>query len=158
MSTQEYFRKKAEYAKSLHERGLPWVKAYGVVRDGDKFLVLTYKKSNGETGYCLSGGGVEETETPAEGMVREIREELNVEVEIIRELGVYDKLVKTWRLDDEVYNIPYEIHVFDTKIVKRLNGHLGLDGEFDKNTKTALIDEKTLLSKVAEFTEMGMEL
>ena len=155
---EEYYRKKAEYAKSLHDRGLPWVKAYGVVRDGDKFLVLTYTKKDGTIGYTLSGGGVDEGETPAEGIVREIREELSVEVEIIRELGVYDKLVKTWRLDDKAYDIPYEIHVFDTKLVKRLNKQLGLEGEFDSQNTAVLIDEQTMLSTVAEFTEMGMQL
>lgn len=155
----EYYRKKAEYAKSLHERGLPWIKAYAAVRDGDKFLVLTYTDANGEISYELAGGGIEENETPAEGIVREIEEELNVKVEIIRALGVYDKMVKTWRLDNETYDIPYEIHVFDTKIVKHVNKKNGLEGEFEaKGIKTALIDKKTMLSKVAEFTKMGFKL
>ena len=159
MSTQEYYRKKAEYAKSLHERGLPWVKAYGVVRDGDKFLVLKWI-IDGKTVYELAGGGVEENETPAEGIVREIREELNIEVEIIRELGVYDKMVKTWRLDDEAYDIPYEIHVFETKLKKRLKSKtVGVEGEYENNkAPTALVDKKTLLTKVAEFTKMGFKL
>ena len=155
----EYYRKKAEYAKSLHERGLPWVKAYAVVRDGNKFLVLKQTKPDGTIRYELAGGGVDEGETPAEGIKREIKEELGVQVEIIKELGVYDKMVATWRLDDKTYDIPYEMHVFDTKIVKHLNSNMGLDGEFEsRNFNAALIDKKTLLSNVAQFTKMGFKL
>ena len=111
----DYYRQKALRAKELLDKGLPFVKVYAPVRVGDKFLVLAKQTDNGVI-YSLSGGGVDEGETLQQAIKRELMEELNVEVDIIKELGVYDKLFKTWRLDDESFDIRYEIHVFDTKL------------------------------------------
>ena len=138
----DYYKNKAIRAKKLYDEGKPWVKVYATVRIGDNFLVL---KHNDE--YMLAGGGVDE-----------LLEELNVEVEIIKELGVYDKLYVPWKLGNEEFKVQYEIHVFDTRLIKHVDGKLGLDGEFNDNTKIALIDKETLLSEVVEFKSFKINL
>ena len=153
----DYYRTKALYAKKLYDKGLPFVKVYAPVRDGDKFIVLAKETDDGVK-YDISGGGVDEGETLEQAIKRELKEELNVEVDIIKELGVYDKLYKTWKLDDFSFDIQYEIHVFDTKLKRRLKGRFGLDGEFDNKVKIAKIDKKTLIENVAEFKDYGIKI
>ena len=153
----DYYRQKALRAKELYDKGLPFVKVYAPVRVGDKFLVLEKNTDDGVM-YEISGGGVDDGETLEDAIQRELREELNVEVEIIRELGVYDKLYKTWRLDDYSFDIRYEIHVFDTKLKKKLNGKFGLDGEFNSKMKITEIDRETLLKNVSEFRDFGIKI
>ena len=104
------------------------------------------------------GGGVEDGEELISALKRELREELNVEVEIIKELGVYDKLYKTWRLDGESFDIQYEIHVFDTKLKKKLDGNFGLEGEFNNSAKIVEIDKETLISSVKVFRDYGIKI
>ncbi len=161
MTSQEFYREKALRVKELYNKGLPFVKVYAPVRDGNKFIVLE-KHRNGKTTYDISGGGVEEGETLEEAIKRELMEELNIEVDVIKELGVYDKFYHPWELDGEIYNIQYEIHVFDTKIKNEQNTDMhvvGLQGEFDNDTvKIARIDKKTLLSEVTEFKDFGINI
>ena len=152
-----YYRQKALRAKQLFERGLPFVKVYAPVRNGDKFIVLE-KEREGKIIYDIAGGGVDEGETLEKALLRELKEELNVKVKIIKELGVYDKMYREWELDGEKFNIQYEIHVFDTVLVKKKRGKIGLKGEFSGKTKVAEIDKETLLSSVAEFRDFGIRI
>lgn len=50
-------------------------------------LALIARKRGGETYYLLPGGTVEDGETPEAACVREIREELNLDVKITAELA-----------------------------------------------------------------------
>lgn len=152
-----YYQNKALRAKELCEKGLPWVKVYAVVRDNDEFIVLT-KEKDGKIEYMLAGGGVDKGESLEKAIKREVKEELNMKIEVLGELGVYDKLYVPWTYNDVTYNVQYEIHVLDTKVLKIKKGRLGLKGEFDKNTNIARIDEKTLLNNVVEFNSFGIKL
>ena len=161
MTSTDFYRQKALRAKELYDKGLPFVKVYAPVRDGDKFIVLE-KHRNGKTTYDISGGGVEDGETLEEAIKREIKEELNIEVDVIKELGVYDKFYHPWELDGETFYIQYEIHVFDTKIKDEQRTKAcvtGLDGEFNNDAiKIARIDKMTLLSEVTEFKDFGIKI
>ena len=153
----DYYRQKALRAKQLYDLGLPFIKVYAPVRDGDKFIVLEKHKDNCIF-YDIAGGGVDDGETLEEALKRELMEELNVEVEITKELGVYDKMYRQWELDGEKFLIKYEIHVFDTTLKKKMKGKLGLKGEFNHDTKVAKIDRDTLLASVAEFKDFGIKI
>lgn len=155
-NSNNYYIKKATYAKELYDKGLPFVKVYAPVRDGDKFIVLEKTSEKGTT-YHLAGGGVDEGESLEEAIRRELLEELNLEVEIIKKLGTHDTFYKTWELNGKKFDVRYEIHVFDTKLKKQLNGDFGLEGEFN-NIKIVKIDKKTLLNNVAEFCKFNIEL
>ena len=152
-----YYRQKALRAKELYDKGLPFVKVYAPVRVGDKFMVLE-KERDGKITYDIAGGGVDEGETLEKALLRELKEELHVRVKIVKELGVYDKMYREWELDGEKFSIQYEIHVFDTVLIKRKKGRLGLKGEFSGKTRIAEIDKETLLSSVAEFRDFGIRI
>ena len=152
-----YYTKKAKRVKQLFDKGLPFVKVYTAVREGDGFLVL--KKTNGsEVVYDLAGGGVDKKESLEKALKRELKEEMRAEVEVIKELGVYDKMYREWEYNGEKFSIQYEIHVFDTKLKKRKRGKLGLKGEFDKHTEIVKIDKETLVSSVPEFRDFGIKI
>ena len=152
-----YYREKAKRAKALYDKGLPFVKVYAPVRDGDKFIVLAKQAPDGVR-YDIAGGGVDEGETLEDAIRRELMEELNVEVDIIKEIGMNNETFRTWELDGEKFDIRYEIHVFDTKLKNKLSGSFGLDGEFEKNVKIAGIDKETLMHSVYEFNKLGMKI
>lgn len=154
---KSYYRKKAEYAKKLYDKGLPFVKVYATVREGEDFIVLKREKE-GKISYQLAGGGVDEKEDLTTAVKRELLEELNAVVEVVSELGVYNDLVVPYELDGEKFSVRYEIHVFDTKLIRFKRGRLGLKGEFDKRTDIARIDKNTLLNTVAEFCEFNIKL
>ena len=154
---KNYYLAKAKRAKELYDKGLPFVKVYAPVRDGNKFIVLEKQTEKGKR-YDIAGGGVDEGETLEEAIKRELKEELNAEVEIIKELGVYDKFYHPWTLDGETFNVQYEIHVFDTKLKSKFKGDFGLKGEFDKNIKIAKIDKETLINNVSEFRDFGIKI
>ena len=147
-----YYKNKARLAKELYDKGLPFVKVYATCKDGNDFIVLQKENDTGIT-YHLAGGGVDAGESLEEAIKRELLEELNVEVEIIKELGVYDQLYVTWEYEGKKFDIQYEIHVFDTKCIRKIEHNFGLEGEFDKRMKVARIDKKTMLESVDEFTK-----
>lgn len=154
---KNYYRKKAEFAKKLYDKGLPFVKVYATVREGEDFIVLKREKE-GKISYQLAGGGVDEGEDLTRAVKRELLEELNAVVEVVSELGVYNDLVVPYELDGEKFSVRYEIHVFDTKLIRFKRGKLGLKGEFDKATEIERIDKTTLLNTVAEFCEFNIKL
>ena len=153
----DYYRQKAIRAKELFDRGLPFVKVYAPVRDGDKFIVLE-KHRDGKTFYDIAGGGVDENENLEDALKRELAEELHVDVEIVKHLGMYNEMFRDWELDGEKFSIRYEIHVFDVKLVKKKGGKLGLKGEFNSDVKIAKIDKETLLASVPEFRDFGFKI
>ncbi|MBO5395034.1 MAG: NUDIX domain-containing protein [Clostridia bacterium] len=152
-----YYMQKAKRVKKLYDKGLPFVKVYAAVRDGDGFLVLKKTKGN-EVVYDIAGGGVDKGESLEKALKRELKEEMRVEVDVIKELGVYDKMYREWEYKGEKFSIQYEIHVFDTRLIKRKRGKLGLKGEFDKQTEIVKIDKETLVSSVAEFRDFGIKI
>ena len=58
----------------------------------DEKVLLIYREKNGRCYYVFPGGGVEEAETNEECLIRECREELGIEINIIKQLyGVKGK-------------------------------------------------------------------
>ena len=87
-----------------------------IIIDGDEILLMFRRKiKNGITKeyYAIPGGGIETGETKEAATIREIKEEFNLDIEILSYLGT---------VEDEK-NIGY---VFNTKII---GGNLKLGGE-----------------------------
>lgn len=56
-----------------------------VIREGERFLVIRRSQSVIAPGMlCFPGGGVEEGESEAEALIREMEEELGARVELLR--------------------------------------------------------------------------
>lgn len=66
-------------------------RAVAVVVDGGDVLVIARSK-NGEDYLVLPGGGIHQGESPAEGCLRELREETGLRGEVIRDLPVSTSL------------------------------------------------------------------
>lgn len=82
---------------------MPRVQAI-VVRDGKVLLVKHRLRETGEEWWCLPGGGQEAGETPAEGAVRELREECQVEGSVVRQTSYL-----CYGPDDETHTFLLEI-------------------------------------------------
>ncbi len=61
----------------------------GIIRDNENRVLLC--RRNDYDLWNLPGGGVESGETPWAGVIREVKEETGLDVEIIRLTGVYSK-------------------------------------------------------------------
>jgi ADP-ribose pyrophosphatase YjhB (NUDIX family) len=63
--------------------------AFGVIFDADRRVLLCHRRDI--DAWNLPGGGVEAGESPWDATVREVREEVGLDVEIVRLTGVYWK-------------------------------------------------------------------
>ncbi|TFG18062.1 MAG: NUDIX hydrolase [Promethearchaeota archaeon] len=62
-----------------------------IIEDDEGSIVLIKRKYPPYKDYfALPGGGVEKGETPKKAVIREIKEETNLDVEIQNKIGVYD--------------------------------------------------------------------
>lgn len=68
--------------------------AYAVLVDEQDRVLLALWNEGDEPRWTMPGGGVEFDETPAEGAVRELREETGYDVELLGLLGVDTFLVR----------------------------------------------------------------
>ena len=150
-----YYQQKAKYAYDLFLQGKPFKKVYAVVQKGDKYVVLHNKTKNS---YQLSGGGVDKGEDNIKAIKREIVEELNMQINIIKSLGTI-KYFKTWRYEGKEFDVDYEAEIFYTSFVSYENNtKFGIEGEFDdKKIDIVEISKETMLQKVAEFTKFGLK-
>jgi 8-oxo-dGTP diphosphatase len=65
------------------------VGAFAVIRDDGDRVLISRRVDSGW--YNLPGGGVEPHESAGEGLLREVREETGLQVEVGRLVGVYSK-------------------------------------------------------------------
>lgn len=77
----------------------------GIVFSKDQVLLI---KRRDVPVWVLPGGGLDEKETPEQGVVREVLEETGFEVEIIRKVGEYSPINRLARFT----------HLFECKIIK----------------------------------------
>jgi 8-oxo-dGTP diphosphatase len=63
------------------------IRAQCIVHRGSRILMVQHDHQNGETYWCLPGGGVEQSETAADGALRELQEECGVDGIIVREVS-----------------------------------------------------------------------
>ena len=67
--------------------------AYALIVDDQERVLLARWNEGSEPQWTMPGGGVELDETPAEGAVRELREETGYDVDLLQVLGVDTFLV-----------------------------------------------------------------
>lgn len=81
--------------KKVHPRIRPGAKAL-IVHNG-KILVITEKTSRGII-HDFPGGGIEYGESVFEGLVREVKEEINLEVNPIKPVGAWSFILDEWNV------------------------------------------------------------
>ena len=146
-----YQEKKAKYAYGLYLKGEPFRKVYAAVEKDGKFLVLKDQSPERLWPYSLSGGGVDEGESNEQAIKRELLEELNAHVEIVKSLGTFNYMSKRKYKDFE-FDLECVAEIFYTRFLS-YGSHkdFGLDGEFDNRTAVAEISKQELLEGCYEF-------
>ena len=67
-------------------------RAVGILFNGQNEVLLMRRRKEGRVYATLPGGGIESGETPAEACAREMLEEVNLVVEVVREVLALENL------------------------------------------------------------------
>ena len=65
--------------------------ADAIIQDDDKIILIKRKYAPFKDKYALPGGFIKYNEDPKQAVIREVREETNLAVEVIKKVGVYDQ-------------------------------------------------------------------
>ncbi len=93
--------------------------AYGVILDGRKILLMK-TKSTGK--YWTPGGGIDLGESIHDALIREIKEETGVEIEI-QKLLKFDESFFYYEPKDEAYHSYSFFYLCEAKTTKLLKDH-----------------------------------
>lgn len=132
----------ASYANWSEDRLSYVLVAVGAVilDDNDKILLVKHKKERGgywQGKWICPGGALELGEEIKEGIKREVREETNLEIELVRPLIPFDRIVKT--------NEETSLHViYIDYVAKLLGGELNVASDVGE----ALWVEKTNIPQI----------
>lgn len=110
------------------------VAAYAVIVDGDRILLSWWNgEGHGTPAWSLPGGGVDLPETPAEGAVREVREETGFDVELTGLLAVDSFVVSPEErlIDTDRWQRSLRI-VYTARVDGGVLGTLEVDGSTDR--------------------------
>lgn len=87
---------------------IPVPAASALIRKGREILLIQRRYPPSQGKWALPGGIVEQRESAEQATVREIKEELGIEIEIKRLIGIYNATARDGNLE---YN--YEIHCYE---------------------------------------------
>jgi ADP-ribose pyrophosphatase YjhB (NUDIX family) len=79
-----------------------------LIRKGDEYLLIKRASEPDKGLWSVPGGMVEVGEKAEEAAIRETKEETGLEIEIVKDLGAVDKIVR-----DEVGKIKYHFIIID---------------------------------------------
>lgn len=149
MNLIAYFNKENvsdDEAKQLRHRRA----VRGVVFDSDNNIALLHAKNEGY--YGLPGGGVDSEETYEQGVVRECKEEVGCDVEVIKYLGTTLEYRKRNNLLNESWG-------YITKVIgeKGLPILVGDENEAEKNSVVVWVSLKEAI-RLMEATPIPSEL
>lgn len=112
-------------AKVGHE-GMIFNSAFGVLWNEAHDAILLEKRGDSEVGYGFPGGFLEYGDSPMQAVVREFKEETNLDVEVVRMLGMATHVnpKNSWGDAQETISMGFEV-----KLVEGANAdHLKADG------------------------------
>jgi ADP-ribose pyrophosphatase YjhB (NUDIX family) len=79
-----------------------------LIRNGDEYLLIKRASEPDKGLWSVPGGMVEVGEKVKEAAIREAKEETGLEIEIVKDLGAVDKIVR-----DDVGKIKYHFIIID---------------------------------------------
>ncbi len=129
------------------------LRATAIILDKDK-IMLFRRIRQGMQYYIIPGGGVEEGETVEQGLMREVREELSLEVEDFEPLCVVD----TPGFPDTIPGINRGRRVYHCFLIKKYSGTPELGGEekASANEQNQYFIEWIPLSEVAKMKQINL--
>lgn len=74
----------------MNERALFTIGSFAIIFNETGQVLLSHRRDI--DAWNLPGGGLEQEELPTEGVIREVREETGLEVEVDRLVGIYGKI------------------------------------------------------------------
>lgn len=119
-----------------------------IIIENNKLLCIFRRKiddmGNKQEYYVIPGGGIEKDETPRETAIRELKEELNIDISLIGYLGVVEK----------------EKTIEHYYVAERVNGEAHLGGEeLERMSKSNYYEPMYMdISKLANLNFQGNDL
>lgn len=152
-----YLEKKAKHAYKCYKKNVPRRKVYSVVEKDGRYLVL-WNKPESRFKYSLAGGSIEKRETLEVAIIRELQEEMNINVEFVKKLGSIMTKSK-WNYKGKEFEVNDDISVVLTRFVSYSDrSQLGLEGEFEIQDIVVEISREEMIDNVYEFVEGGIIL
>ncbi|CAK1250843.1 NUDIX domain-containing protein [Fructobacillus tropaeoli] len=99
-------------AKVGHE-GMIFPSAWGVLWNENHDAILLEKRGDSKNGYGFPGGFLEYGESPMQAVVREFKEETNLDVEVVRLLGIASHVTdkNSWGDAQETLSMGFEVRL-----------------------------------------------
>ncbi|GAO99546.1 NUDIX domain-containing protein [Fructobacillus ficulneus] len=119
-------------AKVGHE-GMIFTSAFGVLWNENHDAILLEKRGDTKNGYGFPGGYMEYGESPMATVVREFKEETNLDVEVVRLLGLATHVTEknSWGDAQETISMGFEVKLVDPKKADiKVDGDETLDADF----------------------------
>lgn len=113
------------------------VRVYGLLEKNNSYL-LSKELIRSETYYKFVGGGLEFGESISQALIREFKEELNVDIEIKEQLYITDTFVQSsFDSDCQVLCVYFSISITDEFGIHSFKQ--ALDSSLDKKTSDQLV-------------------
>ncbi|CAK8053487.1 NUDIX domain-containing protein [Eupransor demetentiae] len=113
----------ARMREKVGHEGMIFVSAFGVLWNDKRDAILLEKRGDSDVGWGFPGGYLEYGDSPMQAVVREFKEETNLDVEVVRIIGLSSNVTEknSWGDAQETIAIGFE--------VKLIGGELKVDGD-----------------------------
>lgn len=116
----------ARMRAKVGHKGMIFNSAFGVLWNEAHDAILLEKRGDSEVGYGFPGGFLEYGDSPMQAVVREFKEETNLDVEVVRMLGMATHInpKNSWGDAQETISMGFEVKLVEGATAD----HLKADG------------------------------
>ncbi|MDF7637353.1 NUDIX domain-containing protein [Leuconostocaceae bacterium ESL0958] len=103
----------ARMREKVGHEGMIFNSAFGVLWNEDRTAILLEKRGDSAKGYGFPGGFLEYGDSPMQAVVREFKEETNLDVEVVRLLGIATHVNphNSWGDAQETVSMGFEVRL-----------------------------------------------